>query len=120
MTSHLHLFAAPSRAALVEAVREALAAARAGQAPPSRPVAGPHRLAVVAGTPDELAARLERAEGALAAGAPFAQAGAAFHAVSDGPPAPSAALFPGYGVRRTALARDLARAVPAVERWFDA
>ncbi|MDP1569399.1 MAG: beta-ketoacyl synthase N-terminal-like domain-containing protein [Vicinamibacterales bacterium] len=120
MTSHLLLHAAPSLADLTGIVAEVRAAIRDARALPAGAPDGSHRLAVIYGSDDELEARLARVAGALASGQPFVHPGAAYYGVAAGAPAPAAALFPGYGVRRTTLVGDLAREVPAVEAWLDA
>ena len=119
---HLLAFSARSVAELAARVRgassgdlAALAAACARQAP------APHRLAIVATTPEEFDARRARALAHLDGGdghRPLSLAGTTFAGVATSP-SRTACLFPGLGQRPTPLLKELCAIFPSVDVWSE-
>lgn len=120
--AQLLLFSAQARDQLILTLRAAsgedlvrLSAACAIRPP------GPHRVAIIAATSAEFDERREQVLAHLSgpgADRPLSVAGLVFSSVAL-TRARTACLFPGLGIRRTTLPRDLNRAFPVVEGWSD-
>jgi len=120
--AQLLLFSAQARDQLILTLRAAsgedlvrLSAACAIRPP------GPHRVAIIASTTSEFDERRAQVLAHLSgpgADRPLSVAGFVSASVAL-TRARTACLFPGLGIRRTTLPRDLCRAFPVVERWSD-
>ena len=119
---YLLVFSSQTRDQLVAQARSAASGDLAGLAAKcARRPPGPHRLAIVASTPEEFDARRSKALAHLAGpdqDRTLSLAGLAFAGVATRP-SRVACLFPGLGIRRTTLPRDLNAAFPVVEAWSD-
>ncbi len=125
------LLAAPDRPALVARGRALLAWVEAGPCPSLKDLAyslntgaidGPCRLGLVAGSPEDLAARLRSALARLEDGACRSirdGRGAYFRERDPGVPARLAFLFPGEGSQYPGMLADLCPHFPEVRALFD-
>src|SRR4051794_23442273 len=99
--------------------REALMQALAGGNPAS--FAGPHRLVILAGSGDDLAAKRERARRLLESQprARFNADNAIFYGCTEGVNAGRIAfLFPGFGTRHTRMLGELLERFAYLRHWF--
>lgn len=103
---------------LQQRVHEGVESLAASQA---RDAAAQWRLAIVAETPDELTAALEKARARLSVDPPPRwRDGRSLYLGSGAIDGGVAVLFPGQGSQFPGMTRDLCASIPGFRRWFDA
>lgn len=110
-------YTAQSKEALIHQLKDAIPSKNTNR----ENIIGPHRIAVIAASPESKQALINQAIKRLETSdkKAFSQSSALFYRDSSETPAKTAFLFPGFGASHPSLFEDLYRHFPLIEKWFE-